>query len=148
MLQLATAVECPHQLKPSNRHTSCPGSRTGAPVYQRANPAVAVIRYWWRRAVGFIRTAIGCVCCWAVMCCVRAGHVAAGVAARRHMIRPEERVLIIPVVVDRSNDSPFLYDCVWCYCCGVPSSTETKQQTDTDLARAREQGRRSVKGLI
>ena len=39
------------------------------------------------------------------MCCVRAGHVAAGVAARRHMIRPEERVLIIPVV-DRSNISP------------------------------------------
>ena len=33
------------------------------------------------------------VCCWAVMCCVRAGHVAEGVAARRHMIRPEERVL-------------------------------------------------------
>ena len=27
------------------------------------------------------------------MCCVRAGHVAAGVAARRHIIRPEERVL-------------------------------------------------------
>ena len=27
------------------------------------------------------------------MCCVRAGHVAAGVAARRHMIRAEERVL-------------------------------------------------------
>ena len=26
-------------------------------------------------------------------CCVRAGHVAEGVAARRHMIRPEERVL-------------------------------------------------------
>ena len=40
------------------------------------------------------------------MCCVRAGHVAAGVAARRHMIRLEERVLIIPVV-DRSNNSPF-----------------------------------------
>ena len=39
------------------------------------------------------------------MCCVRAGHVAAGVAARRHMIRPGERVLIIPVV-DRSNNSP------------------------------------------
>ena len=38
------------------------------------------------------------------MCCVRAGHVAAGVAARRHMIRPEERALIIPVV-DRSNNS-------------------------------------------
>ena len=27
------------------------------------------------------------------MCCVRAGHVAADVAARRHMVRPEERVL-------------------------------------------------------
>ena len=41
------------------------------------------------------------------MCCVRAGHVAEGVAARRHMMRPGERVLIIPVVVDRSNDSAF-----------------------------------------
>ena len=41
------------------------------------------------------------------MCCVRAGHVAEGVAARRHIIRPEERVLIIPVVVDRSNNSAF-----------------------------------------
>ena len=41
------------------------------------------------------------------MCCVRGGHVAAGVAARRHMIRPEERVLIIPVVVDRSSNSAF-----------------------------------------
>ena len=40
------------------------------------------------------------------MCRVRAGHVAAGVAARRHMIRPEERVLIIPVV-ERSNNPPF-----------------------------------------
>ena len=40
------------------------------------------------------------------MCCVRAVHVAAGVAARRQMIRPEERVLIIPAV-DRSNNSPF-----------------------------------------
>ena len=39
------------------------------------------------------------------MCCVPAGHVAAGVAARRQMIRPEERV--IPVVVDRSNNSAF-----------------------------------------
>ena len=40
------------------------------------------------------------------MCCVRAGQVAAGVAARRHIIRPEERVLITPVV-DRSKKSPF-----------------------------------------
>ena len=45
------------------------------------------------------------VWCWALMCCVRAGHVSAGVAARRYMIRLEERVLIIPVV-DRSNISP------------------------------------------
>ena len=76
-----------------DRHTSCPGSRAGAPVCQRANPAVAVIRYSWCRAVGFIRAAVGCVCCWAVMWCVRAGHVAAGVAAIRQMIRSEERVL-------------------------------------------------------
>ena len=38
--------------------------------------------------IGWLR-----VCCWAVMYRVRAGHVAEGVAARRHMIRPEERVL-------------------------------------------------------
>ena len=42
------------------------------------------------------------------MCCVRAGHVAAGVAARRHVISPEERVLIIQVVLDRSNNSAFV----------------------------------------
>ena len=78
VLQLATTVVCPHQLKPSNRHTSCPGSRAGTPVCQRAKPAVAVVRYSWCRAGGFIRAAVGCVCCWAVVCCVRAGHLAAG----------------------------------------------------------------------
>ena len=55
------------------------------------------------------------VCCSAFVCYVRAGHVVAGVAARRHMIRPEERVLIIiSVVVDRSYMLTFLYHCVWC----------------------------------
>ena len=34
----------------TNRHTSCPGSRAGAPVCQRANPTVAVVRYSWCRA--------------------------------------------------------------------------------------------------
>ena len=62
MLQLATTVVCPHQLKPSNRHTSCPGSRAGTPVCQRANPAVTVVRYSWCRAGGFIRAAVGGVC--------------------------------------------------------------------------------------
>ena len=53
------------------------------------------------------------------MCCVRAGHVVAGVAARRHMIRPEERVLIIPVVVvDRSNNSTS-YIVAFCAVVGV-----------------------------
>ena len=47
----------------------------GRRVCQRANPAVAVVRYSWCRAGGFIRAAVGCVCCWAVMCCVRAGHM-------------------------------------------------------------------------
>ena len=42
------------------------------------------------------------------MCCVCADHVAVGVAARRQMIRPEERVLITQVV-DRSNNSPIIY---------------------------------------
>ena len=70
-----------------DRHTSCPGSRAGAPVCQRANPAVAVICYPWCRAVGFNRAAVGCVCAVGLlcMCCVRAGHVAEGVAARRHI---------------------------------------------------------------
>ena len=45
-----------------DRHTYCSGSRAGAPVCQRANPVVAVIRYSWCRAVGFIRAAVGCVC--------------------------------------------------------------------------------------
>ena len=66
----ATAVECPHQLKPSNRNTSCPGSRAGAPVCQRANPAVAVVRYSWCRAVCFIRAAVGCVCAVGLSCAV------------------------------------------------------------------------------
>ena len=66
----ATAVECPHQLKSSNRHTSCPGSRAGAPVCQRANPAVAVVRYSWCRAVGFLRAAVGCVCAVGLACAV------------------------------------------------------------------------------
>ena len=70
VLQLATSVECPHKLKPSNRHTSCPGSRAGAPVCQRVNPAVAVIRYSWCRAVGFIRAAVGCVCATELSCAV------------------------------------------------------------------------------
>ena len=67
----ATAVECPHQLKPSNRQTSCPGSRAGAPVCQRANPAVAVVRYSWCCAVGFTRAAFGCVCAVGLSCAVR-----------------------------------------------------------------------------
>ena len=40
------------------------------------------------------------------MCCVRAGHVAAGVAARRHIHETSRRTRAIPVV-DRSNNSPF-----------------------------------------
>ena len=60
------------------------------------------------------------------MCCVRAGHVAADVAARRHMIRPVERVLIIPV--DRSNNSPFY--CVWC--CWRVHHFERAWSADTD----------------
>ena len=48
------------------------------------------------------------VCCWAVMCCVRAGHVAKGVAARRHIHDTSRRKRAIPVVVvDRSNSSAF-----------------------------------------
>ena len=68
-------------------------------------PAVAVICFSWCRAVGFIRAGVGLrVCCWAVQCCVRAGHVAAAVDARRH--DTSRRTRVIPVV-DRSNNSPF-----------------------------------------
>ena len=44
--------------------------------------------------------------CWAVMCCVRAGHVAEGVAARRR-INDTSRITRATPVVDRSNNSPF-----------------------------------------
>ena len=70
MLNLATAVECPRQLKPSNRYKSCPGSRAGAPVCPRANPAVAVVRYLWCRAVCFIRASVGWVCAVGLSCAV------------------------------------------------------------------------------
>ena len=85
VLQLATAVVCPHQLKPSNRHTCCPGSRAGAPVCQRANPAVAVVRYSWCRAGGFIRAAVGCVCAVGQSCavCVLAMRLQVGLSQAR-----------------------------------------------------------------
>ena len=70
MLQLATAVVCPHQLKPSNTHTSCPGSRAGAQVCQRANLVVAVVLYSSCRAGGFIRAAVGRVCAVGQSCAV------------------------------------------------------------------------------
>ena len=70
MLQLATTVVCPHQLKTSNRHTSCPGSRAGTPVCQRENPAVVVVRSSWCRAGGFIRKAVGGVCAVGQSCAV------------------------------------------------------------------------------
>ena len=42
------------------------------------------------------------------MCFVRAGHVAEGVTARRHIHDTSRRTRAIPVtVVDRSNISPF-----------------------------------------
>ena len=90
MLQLATAVECPHQLKPSNRHTSCPGSRAGAPVCQRTNPAVAVVRYLWCRAVGFIRAAVGSVCAVRLSCavCVLAMWLQVGLSQARTTSKP------------------------------------------------------------
>ena len=107
MLQLATAVECPHQLKPSNRHTSCPSSRTGAPVCQRANPAVVVVRYPWCRAVGFIHAAVGCVCAVGLSCtvCVLAMWLQVWLQDDHDTSR---RTRVIPVVVDRSS-SPFYY---------------------------------------
>ena len=58
------------KVRGQDRHTSCPGSRAGAPVCQRANPAAAVICYLWCRAVGFIRAAVGCVCAVGLSCAV------------------------------------------------------------------------------
>ena len=71
-LLVATAVQCPHQLKPSNTqtHTYRPGSRAGAPVCQRDILAVAVFRYSWCRAVGFIRAAVSCGCAVGLSCAV------------------------------------------------------------------------------
>ena len=40
------------------------------------------------------------------MCCVRVGHVAEGVAARRHIHDTSERTRAIPVV-NRSNNAVF-----------------------------------------
>ena len=82
----------------TDRHTSFPGSRAGAPVCQRVNPAIAVVRYWWCRAVGFIRAAVGCVCAVRLsraVCALAIWHVAACVWLQddTYMIRPEERVL-------------------------------------------------------
>ena len=90
MLQLATAVVCPHQLKPSNRHTCGPDSRAGAPVRQRANPAVAVVRYSWCRAGGFIRAAVGCVCAVGQSCavCVLAMWLQVGLSHARTTSTP------------------------------------------------------------
>ena len=90
VLQLATTVVCPHQLKPSNRHTSCPGSRAGTPVCQRANPAVAVVRYSWCRAGGFIRAAVGCVCAVGQSCavCVLAIWLQVGLSQARATSNP------------------------------------------------------------
>ena len=90
MLQLATAVVCPHQLKPSNRHTSCPGSRAGAPVCPRAHPAVAVVRYSWCCAWGFIRAAVGCVCAVGQSCavCVLAMGLQVGFSQARATSKP------------------------------------------------------------
>ena len=102
--------EYPHQLKPSNRQTHIlPGLESRGAGRQRANPAVAVICYSWCRAVGFIRAAVGCVCAVGLPCavCVLAMWLKMWLQDDTYMIRPEERVLILPVVVDRSNNSPF-----------------------------------------
>ena len=52
-----------HEPRPSR-------SRAGTPVCQRANPAVAVVRYSWCRAGGFIRAAVGYVCAVGQSCAV------------------------------------------------------------------------------
>ena len=92
-----------------DRHISCPGSRAGAPVCQGANSAVAVIRYSWCLAVDFMHACRGWlrVCCWALMCCVRAGHVAAVSCGRKTTHDTSRRTR--DILVDRSNNSPFCF---------------------------------------
>ena len=79
-----TAVECPHQLKPSNRQTHrLPGLESkGAGLSKgsstrRGHSFLILPRCRLYTSSGWSR-----VCCWAVTCCVRAGLVDAGVAAR------------------------------------------------------------------
>ena len=71
---------------------------------QRANPAVAVVRYSWCRAVGFIRAAVGYVCAVGLSCavCVLAKWLQVWLQDDHDTSR---RTRVIPVV-DRSN-SPF-----------------------------------------
>ena len=90
-----------------DRHTYCPGSRAGAPVCQRANPAVAIIRCSWCRAVGFIRAPVGYVCTVGLSCavCVLAMWLQVWLQDTDDASR---RTRVIPVV-DRSNNSPIIY---------------------------------------
>ena len=105
-------------------------------------PAVAVTRYSWCRAVGScVQRLCACVllgclvlcACWPCGC--RCGCKTTDDTSRRTRVIP---------VVDRANNSPFLFLRLVL----LPSSTENMQQTGKRLVRAREQGRRSVKGLI
>ena len=73
-----------------DRHTSYPRSRAEAPVRQRATSRRGHLFFMVPRCR--LHTCRGWIAC-VLLGYARAGHVAAAVAARRHMIRPEERVL-------------------------------------------------------
>ena len=97
----------------TDRHTSCLGSRAGAPVCQRANPTVAVVRYWWCRAVGFICAAVGCVCAVGLSCavCVLAIRLKVWLQDDTYIIRDR-----LPTYAKRSmtNEVTQLSTCIPC----------------------------------
>ena len=98
------------KVRGQDRHTSCPGSRAGAPVCQRADPAVAVICYSICGAVGFIRAPVGCVCAVGLSCvaCMLAMWLKVWLQDDTYMCHDtSRRTRAIPVVVDRSNNSAF-----------------------------------------
>ena len=77
-------------------------------LQEGANQAVAVIRYSWCRAVGFIRAADGCLCAVGLSCavCVLAMWLNVWLQDDTYMCHDtSRRTRAIPVVVDRSNNS-------------------------------------------
>ena len=119
------------------------------PVCQRANLAVPVIRYSWCHAFGFIRAKVDCVCAVGLSCalCVLVMQLQVCLQDDTYMIRPEKRVINKPVEIDRSKTPPLYNTSLGATAVECPHQLNPIN-TQTQIARAREQGRRSVKVLI